>query len=246
MEARPAAGFGASGAGELRARRERSWRVTTDVRKVSLLGGPGLKRLLALGAHADDIEIGCGGTLLRLAAEHRQLEVMWVVFSAAHERAAEARASAAAFLSGAARAHVEVREYRDGYFPYQGDLVKDDFEALKRDFDPDLVFTHAREDRHQDHRVISDLTWNTWRSHTILEYEVPKWDGDLATPNFYAHLTEADLERKIAFLLEHFPSQRQKHWFSADVFRALARLRGVECAAPHRYAEGFTARKVSF
>src|SRR5258708_831949 len=176
--------------------------------RIGLLAhGDGPKRVLALGAHPDDIEIGCGGTILRLAAEHRRLEVLWVVFSSTSERAAEARASAAAFLEGVSSAKVVVRDYRDGFLPYSGAAVKDEFEALKREFSPDLVLTHYRHDRHQDHRLVSDLTWNTWRNHLILGYEIPKYDGDAGVPNFFSPLAAAALERKIALVLEHFPTQ---------------------------------------
>lgn len=215
--------------------------------RVGLLAdGDAPKRILALGAHADDIEIGCGGTILRLAAEHRGLEVVWVVFAATPERAAEARASACAFLEGVPKTNVIVRDYRDGFLPYSGAAVKDEFESLKRELSPDLVFTHYREDRHQDHRLVSDLTWNTWRDHFILEYEIPKYDGDFGSPNFFASLPVSTLDRKIGLLLKHFPSQASKPWFAADLFRAVARIRGMECAAPEGFAEGFYGRKVRF
>jgi len=201
------------------------------------------KRILALGAHADDIEIGCGGTILRLVAEHRDLEVLWVVFSATPERAAEARASAGSFLEGVGTARVVVRDYRDGFLPYSGAAVKDEFEALKREFSPDVVFTHYREDRHQDHRLVSELTWNSWRNHIILEYEIPKYDGDFGSPNLFAALTASTLERKIDLAVGHFPSQAGKPWFTADLFRAVARIRGMECVAPEGLAEGFYCRK---
>ena len=209
--------------------------------RVSLLGAStGPRRVLALGAHADDIEIGCGGTLLRLAAEAR-LMVKWVVFCSTPERAAEARASAAAFLDGVER-DVVVRDFRDGFLPYSGAQVKEAFEELKREFSPDLVFTHHREDRHQDHRLVSELTWNTWRDHLILEYEIPKYDGDLGAPNVFVALPEGTLERKIDLVLEHFPSQAGKHWLTRDLLRSLARIRGVECASP--FAEAFHGRKL--
>ena len=203
-------------------------------------------RILALGAHSDDIEIGCGGTILRLAAERRELEVLWVVFCASAERAAEARASAGAFLHGIPRVKVVVRDLRDGYLPYAGAIVKDEFEALKREFSPDLVFTHYREDRHQDHRLVSELTWNTWRDHLILEYEIPKYDGDLGSPNFFSSLPRSTLDRKIALLLEHFQSQANKPWFTGELFRAVARIRGMECVASEGLAEGFYCRKAQF
>ena len=204
------------------------------------------KRILALGAHPDDIEIGCGGTILRLAAEVRGLEVLWVVFCSNPERAGEASASARAFLKGVPAAQVIVREYRDGFLPWSGAVVKDEFEALKREFSPDLVFTHYRQDRHQDHRLVSDLTWNTWRDHFILEYEIPKYDGDFGSPNFFAPLPERTLDSKIALLLEHFPSQSRRAWFTEDLFRAVARIRGMECAAPQAVAEAFYCRKATF
>jgi len=206
----------------------------------------GPKKVLVLGAHADDIEIGCGGTILRLASEFPELDVLWVVFCSTPERAAETRASAAAFLQGAAKTRVVVRNHRDGYLPYAGASVKDEFETLKREYNPDVIFTHYREDRHQDHRLISDLTWNTWRDHLILEYEIPKYDGDFGSPNFFVCLPASTLEHKIALILEHFPSQAQKHWFTADLLRSVARIRGMECVAPEGLAEGFYCRKVSF
>ncbi|HYR93994.1 MAG TPA: PIG-L deacetylase family protein [Methylomirabilota bacterium] len=211
-----------------------------------LADGDSPKRILALGAHADDIEIGCGGTILRLVAERRGLEVMWVVFAATPERAEEARASAKAFLEGVGAAKVVVRDYRDGYLPHSGSALKDEFEALKREFSPDLVFTHYRDDRHQDHRLVSELTWNTWRDHLILEYEIPKYDGDFGSPNFFASLATSTLDRKIALVLKHFPSQAAKPWFTADLFRAVARIRGMECTAPQGFAEGFYGRKARF
>ncbi len=200
-------------------------------------------RLLALGAHPDDIEIGCGGTILRLLAEPRRFEVLWVVFAATPQRAAEARTSATAFLKGAASARVVVRDYRDGVLPYSGAAVKDEFEALKREFSPDLVLTHYREDRHQDHRLVSELTWNTWRDHLILEYEIPKYDGDFGSPNFFCALPKAILDQKVALVLSLFPSQAGKPWFTEDLFRAVTRVRGMEAAAPEGLAEGFYCRK---
>jgi LmbE family N-acetylglucosaminyl deacetylase len=216
------------------------------MQRVSLFTESGPRRLLALGAHCDDIEIGCGGTLLRLTGERSDLEVCWVVFCSTPERAREARASATAFLRRAAKAQVIVRDHRDGFLPHSGAAVKDEFEALKREYSPDLVLTHYRHDLHQDHRLISELTWNTWRNHLILEYEIPKYDGDLGVPNFFSPLAAAALERKIALVLEHFPSQAVKPWFNADLFRALARIRGMESVAPEGFAEAFYCRKAVF
>ena len=200
-------------------------------------------RLLALGAHADDIEIGCGGTLLRLAAE-RELEILWVVFCATPQRAEEARRSAAHFLRGVASTRVVVGSHRDGFLPYEGAAVKDEFESLKEDFQPDVLLTHFREDRHQDHRLVSELTWNTWRDHLILEYEIPKYEGDLGQPNLFVPLPLATAQRKIALILRYFPSQGGRRWFRAENFEAVLRLRGLECNAPEGLAEAFHVGKM--
>jgi LmbE family N-acetylglucosaminyl deacetylase len=206
-----------------------------------------LRRVLCIGAHSDDIEIGCGGTILRLLGERPgALEVRWAVFGAADERRArEARESAARFLAGAARADVRIEAFRDAYMPFDGAAIKDRFESLKTGgFAPDLIFTHWRDDRHQDHRLLSDLTWNTWRDHLILEYEIFKYDGDVGRPNVYAPLDEAAGRRKVELLMTGFPSQAGRQWFTEDVFWATLRLRGVECNSPTRYAEAFHGRKV--
>jgi len=168
-----------------------------------------------------------------------------VVFSSTPERAAEARASAAEFLDGV-KATVVVRDHRDGYLPWAGAAIKEEFEAVKREFVPDLIFTHYRHDLHQDHRLVSELTWNTWRNHFILEYEIPKFDGDFGSPNFFSALPAAALERKIALVLRHFATQAGRQWFSADLFRAVARIRGMECVAPEAFAEAFYCRKAVF
>ena len=200
-------------------------------------------RILCLGCHADDIEIGCGGTLLKLIESHRQVSVHWIVFSASEQRAIEAQTSAARFLAGAAETQVEVKSFRDGFFPYVGYDIKEFFEGLKRRFSPDLIFTHYREDRHQDHRLISDLTWNTYREHLILEYEIPKYDGDLGSPNCFVPLDQATCRRKVPWITELFQTQQNRHWFTEDTFYAPLRLRGIECGAPSGYAEGFFSRK---
>jgi LmbE family N-acetylglucosaminyl deacetylase len=202
-------------------------------------------RVLAIGCHPDDIEIGCGGTLLELVAGRPELEVTWLVLSADTVRAAEARASAAGFLAGVtAEPQVFVESFRDSFFPYLGPALKERFEQLKTQVSPDVVFTHAATDLHQDHRLVCELTWNTFRNHLILEYEIPKWDADLAAPNVYVPVSERLVERKIQLLLEHFPSQRERHWFTEDLFRSLLRLRGMEAGSPSTYAEGFRARKL--
>jgi LmbE family N-acetylglucosaminyl deacetylase len=201
-------------------------------------------KVLCLGAHSDDIEIGVGGTLLGWIAGGARLDVHWCVLSARGPRRAEAMAGAAAVLAGTVAQKVECAEFRDGYFPYQGAEIKSWIEGLKRWVDPDIVFTHRSDDAHQDHREVCRLTWNAFRDHTILEYEIPKWDGDLGRPNCYIAMSEETMERKIALLQNCFGTQRSKDWFDADTFRGLARLRGMECRAPGRFAEAFVARKL--
>jgi LmbE family N-acetylglucosaminyl deacetylase len=208
------------------------------------LGPAGPLRVLAVGAHADDIEIGCGGTILRLVAEHRGLTVDWVVLSGTGDRGAEAADSAAAFLDGAAERRVVVERFRDGFFPYDGAAVKERFERLKAEVDPDVVFTHRLEDRHQDHRLVAELTWNTFRDHLILEYEIPKYEGDLGQPNLFVPLAAELCERKVELLRKGFPSQAGRDWFTDDTFWAQLRLRGLESRSPSRYAEAFGARKL--
>ena len=200
--------------------------------------------VLCLGAHSDDIEIGVGATLLSLIARGVRLEIHWCVLSGAGEREREAKASAADFVAQAASANVEVLGFRDGFFPEQGEAIKSWFETLKDRNNPDVIFTHYRDDAHQDHRQVSRLTWNTFRDHCILEYEIPKWDGDLGQPNFYMPVSASTLERKVNLLISHFGSQRSKQWFDAETFFGLARLRGMECRAPERYAEAFFGRKL--
>lgn len=200
-------------------------------------------RLLLVGAHSDDIEIGCGGTLLSLLRS-RTVAVHWVVFSAEDDREEEARRSAAAFLVDAAEQEVRTYRFRDGFFPFEGAAIKESFETLKAELSPDLVFTHRLEDRHQDHRLLAELTWNTFRDHTILEYEIPKWDGDLGRPNLYVPVSKAALARKIKVLMSIYGSQANRHWFTPETFEGLARLRGIECRSPTGFAEAFHSRKL--
>jgi LmbE family N-acetylglucosaminyl deacetylase len=201
-------------------------------------------RVLALGAHSDDIEIGCGGTLLSLLAENSSVEVCWVVFTATTERKDEARRSADAFLEGAADRDIRICGFRDGFLPYDGATVKSYFEELKRNVFPDLIFTHRLEDRHQDHRLLAELTWNTFRNHLILEYEIPKYEGDLGQPNVFVPLSADMCRKKIDLLMKLFGTQRSKRWFSADLFAGLMRLRGIEAGLANGGAEGFHARKL--
>jgi LmbE family N-acetylglucosaminyl deacetylase len=207
------------------------------------LGGKGLRRLLCLGAHCDDIEIGCGGSVLVWSEEARDLSVTWVVFSGTAERRREALRSAEVFLANVKEKTVLVKDFRDGFFPYGGAPIKECFEELKGECSPDLVLTHYRHDLHQDHRLISELTWNTFRDHLILEYEIPKYDGDWGSPNLFVPLDESTCRRKADALLASFPSQLDRRWFSRDLFLSMLRLRGMEANAPSGYAEGFYCRK---
>jgi len=199
------------------------------------------KRLLFLGAHSDDIEIGCGATVLKLRMARPELDVLWVVFSAEGKRQQEARMSARLFLGKNHRTKVVLKRFRESYFPGERDQIKSYCESLKS-FEPEVVFTHYREDRHQDHRLLSDLTWNTFRNHLILEYEVPKYDGDMGQPNFFIPLNAALAREKARYLCETFQSQKERHWFAEETFLGLMRLRGVACAS--EYAEAFYCRKI--
>lgn len=201
--------------------------------------------VLCLGAHSDDIEIGAGATLLQWISTGAKLDILWCVLSGIGDREAEARGSAKSFLQGAETADVEVMSFKDGFFPTQGEQIKGWFETLKDRFKPDLILTHRRDDAHQDHREVCRHTWNTFRDHLILEYEIPKWDGDLGQPNLYVPIAGAILGRKIELLMKHFGTQRSKHWFDDETFRGLARLRGMECRAAERYAEAFVVRKLT-
>ena len=198
-------------------------------------------RILCLGAHADDIEIGCGGTMLRLLEEHPRSEVLWVVFSGDKVRRREAKGSACEFLKEAGRSRARFLEFEESFFPDQWAAIKRGFERARREIEPDIVFTHTRDDRHQDHRVLWELTWNTFRNHLIIEYEIPKYEGDLGQPNLFVSLTPELAQEKTRLIVKHFKSQRTKHWFDAETFMGLMRLRGVESGA--RYAEGFYCRK---
>ena len=198
--------------------------------------------VLCLGAHCDDIEIGCGGTLLHLKSAFPELRFHWVVFSASEPRGQEAAKAAELFTEGCAK-EIVLKDFRDGFLPYNGGQVKDYFEEMKGRIKPDLIFTHWRGDAHQDHRLISELTWNTFRNHLILEYEIPKFDGDMGRPNMFVPLAPEEYQRKIRYTLDAFKSQHTKPWFQEDTFLSLMRLRGMECNAPSNHAEGFYCRK---
>jgi len=201
-------------------------------------------RVLCLGAHCDDIEIGCAGTLMTLQRRYPGSSFEWVVFTREEGRDRETR-DAAERLLGTGGARVEILDLRMSYLPYEGARVKDSFEAVKTRVQPDLIFTHRLEDRHQDHRAIAELTWNTWRNHLVLEYEIPKYEGDLGHPNLFVPLDAGIAERKVEVLMSAFPSQASRNWFRREVFQAHMRMRGIECNAPSGCAEAFHARKVT-
>jgi LmbE family N-acetylglucosaminyl deacetylase len=199
--------------------------------------------ILCLGSHSDDIEIGCGGTILRLLSSNQNVEVVWVVFSSSKKREREARKSAELFLKQAKQKEIIVKDFRDGYFPFEGTKIKDFFEELKK-VSPSLVLTHSRKDAHQDHRLIAELTWNTFREHLILEYEIPKYDGDMGQPSVFVPLDTEICQTKVRYLMDAFESQREKRWFQEETFLSLMRLRGMECNAASGYAEAFYCRKL--
>ncbi|HTT22825.1 MAG TPA: PIG-L deacetylase family protein [Candidatus Sulfotelmatobacter sp.] len=201
-------------------------------------------KILCLGSHSDDIEIGCGGTILQLLSRDRKLDVVWVVFSSDKNREREARNSAELFLDKAKRKEIIVKKFRDGFFPFDGPKIKEFFEGLKR-VSPDLILTHNRKDAHQDHRLIAELTWNTFRDHWILEYEIPKYDGDVGQPSVFVPLESDVCQKKGEYLMEAFQSQHNKRWFEKETFLSLMRLRGMECNSPSGYAEAFYCRKLT-
>ena len=207
-------------------------------------GSKGPLRILCLGAHSDDIEIGCGATILRLLAEHAGSSIHWVVFSATETREREARASAADFTARAGQARVVTQAFRESFFPSVWSDIKSFFEQVKREAAPDVVFSHHHADLHQDHKTVAELTWNTFRAHLVLEYEIPKYEGDLGRPNFFVPVERAVADKKVELLLRHFQTQGARAWFRADTFHGLMSIRGVECQAPEARAEAFHARKL--
>lgn len=202
--------------------------------------------VLCLGAHSDDIEIGCGGAILRLLSEYNDVEVRWVVLGSSGKRDTEAIESADRFLAHASKKKVIIRNFKESYFPHVGNEIKDFFEKLKQEVSPDIIFSHYRHDLHQDHRVVSELTWNTYRDHLILEYEVMKYDGDLGSPNLFVHLDEEICSMKIHILMDCFQTQANRDWFTPDTFLSLLRIRGIESRAPKKYAEAFYCKKLVF
>ena len=207
-------------------------------------GVAGGLQVLCLGCHSDDIEIGCGGTILRLAAERPDCVFHWVVFSAIGARAAEAQQSATQFVEASRLRGPILKTFADGFMPFEGADIKAVFEELKKSISPHLILTHNRKDAHQDHRLIAELTWNTFRDHLILEYEVPKYDGDMGQPSVFVPLSSEICEKKIHVIMDSFRSQHGKRWFQRETFLSLMRLRGMECNAPSGYAEAFYGRKL--
>jgi LmbE family N-acetylglucosaminyl deacetylase len=207
------------------------------------VGASGALNVLCLGCHSDDIEIGCGGTILRLAEQYPGAVFHWVVFSATGIREAEAQRAATLFVEPSRLKGPQLNKFQDGFMPFKGAEVKAVFEGLKG-ISPDLILTHNRKDAHQDHRLIAELTWNTFRSHLILEYEIPKYDGDMGQPGVFVPLTQEMCQKKVRYIMDAFASQKTKHWFEPETFLALMRLRGMECNAPSGYAEAFYGRKL--
>jgi LmbE family N-acetylglucosaminyl deacetylase len=203
-----------------------------------------ISTVLCLGAHSDDIELGCGGTLLRLLEENERIRVHWIVFSSGPERSEEALRAADVFLERAGDRAVDVLDFRERYFPFVGAHITEYFDALGERVDPDVIFTHRREDQHQDHRLVAELTWQTFRDHLILEYEIPKYEGDLGNPNVFIELDRSVCDRKVKYLLDSFKSQEEKDWFTEETLMAVLRLRGVEGGSRTGYAEGFQCRKL--
>ena len=212
--------------------------------KINLFSDNQKPKILCLGAHADDIEIGCGGTILKIIEQYPKAQFYWVVFSAEGQRANEAKTSAETFLSNITSRIINVQAFQDSYFPFIGATIKDHFTILKNKFDPDIIFTHLTKDAHQDHRLIGELTWNAFRNHMILEYEIAKYDADLGRPNLYVHLSENLVQKKISNICEVFKSQFDKEWFGEESFRSLMRIRGLESNSSSKYSEAFVCRKV--
>tara|TARA_B100000315_G_scaffold171289_1_gene159802 strand:+ start:446 stop:1105 length:660 start_codon:yes stop_codon:yes gene_type:complete len=200
-------------------------------------------KILCLGAHSDDIEIGCGGTIMKFLQTYSNVEFLWVVFSADEIRKQEALKSASLLLEKALIKKIKIHNFRDSFFPYQGSEIKESFEKMKA-FNPELIFTHQYSDFHQDHKQISELTYNTFRNHLVLEYEIPKYDGDLGSPNVFSPIDKKLYNQKIELIISSFKSQEHNQWFSESTFQAILRLRGIESNSPTGYAEAFYCKKI--
>jgi LmbE family N-acetylglucosaminyl deacetylase len=200
--------------------------------------------ILCIGAHCDDIEIGCGGTILSLQRQYPRCKIHWLVLTSVPTRRQEAMTAVRKFIRPSARGEVRIGTLPDGYLPAHFSEVKTQFEDLKRAIHPDLILTHHELDRHQDHSLISQITWQTFRDHMIWEYEIPKYDGDLLTPNMYVPLVSAVAARKVAMIVRTFSSQETKSWFSAENLLAAMRIRGLESRSPSGFAEAFHCRKL--
>lgn len=200
--------------------------------------------ILCLGSHSDDVEIGCGGTILRLAQQYPGCVFHWVVFSAIGVREEEARRAASLFVGPTPLRGLLLKSFPDGFMPFVGAELKAVLEELKKTVSPDLIFTHYHKDAHQDHRQVAELTWNTFRDHLILEYEIPKYDGDMGQPNTFVPLEPETYQKKVRYIMDAFQSQHTKRWFQQDTFLSLMRLRGMECNSPSGYAEAFYCRKL--
>ena len=205
---------------------------------------PDIQKILCIGSHADDIEIGCGGTMLKILAATKSISVYWVILSADGQRAKESLRSAEVFLADAQDKKIVTLDFQDAFFPYCSPKLKTYFYQLRSEFEPDLIFTHHLQDRHQDHRLVSELTWNTFRDHLIFEYEIPKYEGDLGKPNVFVSLPESTCRHKISTIIDSFESQQSRSWFSADIFWALLRIRGLESKSPGNFAEALHCRKM--
>lgn len=203
-------------------------------------------RVLCIGAHSDDIEIGCGGTLLEWMDMRCTLHVTWVVLSAVGARAVEARRSATNLLARAKRVNIVIHGLDDGRFPAYYSEVKNALESVRSHWpDPDVILTHRLEDRHQDHRTVAEVAWQTWRDHLVFEFEIPKYEGDLGQPNVYVPISARNGRRKVEHLMRHFGTQRSKSWFSPETFEGLMHLRAIECRSTSGFAEAFHLRKAT-
>jgi LmbE family N-acetylglucosaminyl deacetylase len=208
------------------------------------LKGSRALRVLCIGAHCDDIEIGCGGTLRALQDQRKKIVIDWALLSGSAQRAAESTKAMSLLVAPRARGEIRFGEFADGRFPADYARIKEYFESLKNLPRPDIIFCHERDDRHQDHRIVNEMVWNTFRDHLVLEFEIPKWDGGLGQPNTYVPVTAKQAKAKVSALLKAHRSQATRDWFTEDTFLALMRLRGIECRSESGLAEAFHGRKL--